>query len=77
MHDGKNGKEGQGNENAAETKGGRRCEGATVRTRRMYLSCFYRLARTSGPGYANDDEDEDEDGDDDYNDYDDDDDGRR
>lgn len=45
-------------------EGGCRCERATVRTRRVYLSCFYRLARTSGPGYADaDDDDDDEDGD--------------
>ncbi|RLU16739.1 hypothetical protein DMN91_010807 [Ooceraea biroi] len=57
----------QGNKNVVDG-GGCRCRGATVRTRRrVYLSCFYRLARTSGPGYVNvadDDDDDDEDDDD-------------
>lgn len=55
-------------------EGSCRCEGATVRALwRVYLSCFYRLARTSGPGYA--DEDEDDGSGDDDDDYDDDYDG--
>lgn len=64
---------GQGNKNVVD-EGSCRCGGATVRTWRVYLSCFYRLARTSGPGYADEDEDdddeddEDDDGDDDDND---------
>lgn len=48
--------------------GGCRCEGATVRTRRVYLSCFYRLARTPVPGYVDDDDDDDDDGKDDEDD---------
>lgn len=64
---GKNEKGGQGNKNVVDG-GGCRCGGATVRTRRVYLSCFYRLARTSGPGYMDEDED---DGDDDEDDGDD------
>ncbi|KYN11548.1 hypothetical protein ALC57_16332 [Trachymyrmex cornetzi] len=48
----------------------------TVRTRRVYLSCFYRLTRTSGPGYADeDDDDDDDDGDGEDEDEDDDDGG--
>lgn len=67
---GKNGKGGQGNKNVVD-EGSCTCGGATVRTWRVYLSCFYRLARTSGPGYADEDEDDD-DGDDDEDDGDDD-----
>lgn len=63
--DGKNEKGRQGNKNVVDG-GGCRCGEATVRTRRVYLSCFYRIARTSGPGYADDDDDgEDKDEDDD------------
>lgn len=47
MRDGKNGKERRGNKNVVDGRDCRCCEGATVRTRRVYLSCFYRLARTS------------------------------
>lgn len=46
--DGKNGKGGQGNKNVVDGEGCR-CGGATVRTRRVYLSCFYRLERRN-PG---------------------------
>ncbi|KYN04577.1 hypothetical protein ALC62_04568 [Cyphomyrmex costatus] len=38
----------QGNKNVVDG-GGYRCGEATVRTQRVYLSCFYRLTRTSGP----------------------------
>jgi len=52
----------RGNKNVVDG-GGCRCEGATVRTRRVYLSCFYRLARTPVPGYADDDDGEDDEND--------------
>ena len=66
MRDGKNEKGGQGNKNV-EDGGGCRCGEATVRTRRVYLSCFYRLTRTSGPGYEDEEDvdDDDDDGEDD------------
>lgn len=55
---------GQGNKNVVD-EGSCRCGGATVRTWRVYLSCFYRLARTSGPGYADEDEEDENDDEDD------------